>query len=608
MPIENGDYVPLSSDEVFDNLVTEFENTFDSTVEPGDVIRHQLRALADVIAANQEQSLQEVYRSAYLADASGENLSKLVEPFGLERMEAVGATGVVEFATDTLPTSTVTIPNGTIVMTAGDDPIEYETTEVAFLRYIDGFEDGDLSEWSGDTASFSVTTHSSATGTNALQIPASSGVTVVRDEPTIRVGTTAVFDYYPEANTTKTFQFGRQDSSNYYEATIDANNGELVLDVVDGGSSATSSTTSVTIPTGEAHYVEVEWGIGGTLTLRLYESDATDTQIGSVSVTDSEKRFLDGTIAFSSQDANGSAYVDEIGTTVVTANVEGVDTGVETNVGPDTVTEWPSPVAGVDSLTNPLPLGDDAHSDTNGVDFSIGSDEETDAELKDRTRASTSIGGSATPTAVASAVQQLDGVQSVTIYTNPTDTDNTGSGGLPPYSFEVAVHGGTTEEIAEAIFDTAGVTARDYGGAHGTEVTHDVESDVLPATETISISRPTEVTLDIDVDLIHDESYVGADEIRSRVVEYIGGTDTDGGPVNGLGVDEDVYVEVLKDAIVGPSDTGVYDADLTIDSTGDDTDDTTTSANGAEILDVGVDEVAVTDASDGSITVTETSK
>mgnify|MGYP006896970974 CR=1 FL=1 len=66
---------------------------------------------------------------------------------------------------------------------------------------------------------------------------------------------------------------------------------------------------------------------------------------------------------------------------------------------------------------------------------------------------------------------------------------------------------------------------------------------------------------------------------------------------------------VLKREVVGPDKTGVWEVDtLSIDKNNDGTDDTTTTTSGAEVLPVAGNEVAVTDARDGSITINSTQR
>jgi hypothetical protein len=68
-----------------------------------------------------------VYRSAYVEDAEGENLTKRCRNLGIIRKDAVAATGVVEFSRDSAASTDYTIPSGTLVETLGDEVVTFET-------------------------------------------------------------------------------------------------------------------------------------------------------------------------------------------------------------------------------------------------------------------------------------------------------------------------------------------------------------------------------------------------------------------------------------------------------------------------------------------------
>jgi hypothetical protein len=119
-------------------------------------------------------------------------------------------------------------------------------------------------------------------------------------------------------------------------------------------------------------------------------------------------------------------------------------------------------------------------------------------------------------------------------------------------------------------------------------------------------SRPSEKHIDITLDIVFEDTYIGDDEIRDRIVSYVGGVDSSGGSVDGTSVGEPVYIDQVEDEIVS-DDTGVVGiSDSIYDTDGDGTDDTTTDSNGLEIIDVADNVVAATDGSDGSISITTT--
>ena len=76
---------------------------------------------------------------------------------------------------------------------------------------------------------------------------------------------------------------------------------------------------------------------------------------------------------------------------------------------------------------------------------------------------------------------------SCTVFVN--DTDFTDGNGVPPHSIEVLVQGGTTADIAQAIWDSVGGGTRTYGSRS------DVVIDSGGASQTVYWTRPTEVEI-----------------------------------------------------------------------------------------------------------------
>lgn len=603
MPITDDGFERWEQDEIYERLVNDFEDQFDSSVETGDLVDKQFDALAQTLYENQERALQAVYQSAYLESATGRELEKLAGRLGLERREAVAATGVIEVFRNDVPTTTYTIPRGSVFQTPGSDPIQFETETSARLAEIDDFEDGNLAEYVGSVADWTVNASDEAVA------PAVDGSAIRYDERQFTRGKVFNYDIRLDTDSTLGFQFGIEAvGDDFYEAVVDEYASEIRIDVYEGGSIIDSSTTSVDVPAGTDIHAEVEYGIAGDHALRLYESANRETQIAAVSIQD-HTEYVSGYIGFVSRDATANAYVKSYANTHDTANIEAVDGGVDTNISSNTITQAVESLTGVDGQTNPLPTGDSDYGGVNGSAFIQGRERETDAQLRERAFDSSIIGGAATVSAIESALREIEHVDSLTLYVNKSDS--TDADGMPPHSFEPALYyNGPDEDIAQALFGTKAIDSTDVGGVHGNEVTYDVQSNVLAGdTETIHWSSIPETSIDIELTLIVDEEYVGDDDIKSAIVNYVGGIDVNGERLGGLNVGDDLYVAVLKDVIVGPSDTGVWEVDsYTIDANGDGTDDTETLANGAEAISVADNEVLVTNARDGSIVINTVSK
>lgn len=168
----------------------------------------------------------------------------------------------------------------------------------------------------------------------------------------------------------------------------------------------------------------------------------TDRALNLVGADTDEER------AFTFSDNEDNQFILAVSTSIATAGTHTLSFRAK-NIGdvqvlPNTITTPITRVLGVISGNNP-----------NGATVQ-GIDEETDAELRIRRQASTSIQGLAWNDALYSALMNLDGVSYVKIYENTTDTTN--SDGIPPHSIWAIVEGGTAPEIANTIYSkrTAG--------------------------------------------------------------------------------------------------------------------------------------------------------
>lgn len=582
-------------------LRADFDENIDLTEES--VFTTLAEVISTVLANNQEKSLQEVYEAAFLETAEGVDLNRVVALAGIQRRDAVHATGIQRFISSQPVSQDYVIPNGTTVQTGGQNPIRYDTTEEATLQLFDNFEATDpLGNYSGDTGGFAITSSNTHGGDGALEQTAGTFSHIFNPEITVKRGTEMHAWIRVGSGETPRITFGVQDHDNFYQLALDQSVGNVSVDRWEDFSTSTVASDTATIPTDEYLHVVLNWSITGDISFEILQQDGPDETV-IASDTGNDETWSEGNIGFASTGATSSRW-DDYTTKAVSANVRAVEGGVGGNVGPNTVTNLPSPISGVNTVTNPFAIGDIDYFDTDGRRFIAGDNRETDEELRERTKQSVSQGGDATADAIISSlINNVEGTTSVSLFENKSDTDNTGSGGLPPYSFEAVVFGGDPQIIAEEIYDTKAVTARDYGGANGTAESRTVVSDVNGQEFTINFSRPAEVNVDITLDIIVTDSYIGDEEIRNRLVEYIGGTKSRGDEAIGLGVGEDVIVDQIRDIVVGPDDTGVRAFDQSVDGSPVDTTPSTTTSDGIEIIDVGANEVAQTDATDGSITI-----
>lgn len=610
MPLSGATYEQRSADDILSFLSAEMRAEFGEDIDltQSSAFRTFAEAVANADADQIEPALAAVHDSGFLDGATGENLERVVSILGIDRRSAVHATGVIEFRHGETASSTHTIGNGSVVQTNDSDPVRFETTELVSIDPLDDFESASLdSTYAGTTSSFAVVDGSASgdptptEGSYMLKGPSTSDVKVFDDSQTIERGSEMDFRCRLPSNTAVGNCFGVVDSSNYYRITLDTTNDEHAIEIVtSSGVTTLQSNTSPSLPNDDWLRNEVVWDgeDNGRIVSRVYDSGGS--LVDEISVTD-EAEIGDGGFAFESLDGNDNVYWDHSGERAVQADARCTEGGTVGNIGPNSLSVMPTIPSGVSSVTNPWAMGDDDHNLTNTIEFSTGRPEETDRELRDRAQVSEGARGDGTIPAMIAAVSSLPEAESVSVYENDSDTDNTGSGGLPPTSFEVVYFGSDpNQNIADTIFGTKGFTAQAYGGAHGTSVSETVQAS-NGQIFSVEWTEPNELSIDMTLDIVANDEFIGEDELRDRIVEYVGGVLSGGSDTIGTGTGEDVYVDQIEDVVTGPTDTGVIGI-----SSYSFTPSTTTDSNGLEIIDVGANEVATSNAQDGSINLTIT--
>ena len=375
---------------------------------------------------------------------------------------------------------------------------------------------------------------------------------------------------------------------------------ETIANVIEPSLSELASEAYVMTATGDALDRKVsELGLERReptqATGRVTFSRDDDAPTDFVIPANTRVRTEDGSITF---ETTHSATIEE-GDTEVDATIRAVDGGTDANVPANKVVTMPSPPTGVEEVTNPVPVGDETETDAQGNTLVPGENRETDEELRRRAlETAQSIGGAATPASIQTRLQQLDGVRSVTVFTNPKDEVD--EHGLDPYSSEIIVVGGNERDVAEAIVDTVAVTElfRLQGGVIGTEVTEEVYVDVFDQSVDVHFSRPERVELSIEATVDAKDTFVGEKEIAKDLVGYVGGVLPSGDTTFGLDAGEDVYIDEIHNVITG-SDTGVRGvADLMVDATGDGTDDREENEDGIDVISIDKEQQAVLDTDD----------
>jgi hypothetical protein len=602
--IVDGELITDDKDEIEQRLRAALRAEFGDDIDltDGSVFATLAAPYAKVLAGEIQNDLSAVYDASFLETASDENLEKVVSLIGLSRLSATNATGVVTFDHGEPTDSDITVPNGTTVTTGGTSPIAFDTTESVSVDFYDSFEAGTYpTGWTGDTGQFQRDTVFATDGSNSLKCPGGSAGGITFDGSVTSRGTTVECDLYFEGSGASPDKGGivymatiAGDQTTGYRVLVDASNNELQL----WSPGSQQTFTSATIPTDEQLHVRVTSKVNGDHVAELEDSSGTVITTASWSETLDTNSTYEGLVGL--QANNGEVSFDFLAESAVSADIRAVEAGSEGNIGANQLSVMPSPVSGINDVFNRFAVGDTDLFDTDGDLFTAGTNEETDTQLRERARRLSGEGGGASVNELLSAVRRVDNVTSIALFENASDADNTGSGGLPPVSFEMVVNGGDSFEIGEAIFETQAATARDYSGAYGTSVTESIEA-INGQTFDTKFSRPSVVAVDATIDIVHTSEYAGNAAVKDAIVDYVGGVDTNGEPVSGTETGENVRIDEVEDRVMDVE--GVQG----IDSGGTSyTPSTTTDANGLEVISIADNEVGEVDGTDGSITVTTT--
>lgn len=233
---------------------------------------------------------------------------------------------------------------------------------------------------------------------------------------------------------------------------------------------------------------------------------------------------------------------------------------VRANAG--TLTEIAGPVAGWNSITNPL-------------DAELGSEIESDAALRIRRELELARVGSTTTDAIRADVLVVPDVISCTVLENNTPTT---VNLVPPYSVEALVFGGVDADVAEAIFNSKAATAATAGS---TTVGVTDDSGVV---HNIKFTRPATVNIYVTVALTAvAEGYAGDTIVKQALVDYADAN---------FGVGADVIRSRL--IAVAFSVAGITDVtSLAIDDASSPVDETNFAIGAREIADLDTSRIVI---------------
>ena len=114
--------------EIYQRMKARWQQESGAECDEASDVAIRLRVLAGEIY-NMQTETEWFKRQLFPATATGEFLDRFAEQRGLARREAVKATGAIRFSLTETRTTAVAIPRGTVVSTAGENPVRVVTTE-----------------------------------------------------------------------------------------------------------------------------------------------------------------------------------------------------------------------------------------------------------------------------------------------------------------------------------------------------------------------------------------------------------------------------------------------------------------------------------------------
>ncbi|MCL2400679.1 MAG: baseplate J/gp47 family protein [Defluviitaleaceae bacterium] len=226
--------------------------------------------------------------------------------------------------------------------------------------------------------------------------------------------------------------------------------------------------------------------------------------------------------------------------------VEAVEPGQRGNVTQGLIDRLFNPAPGIAGITNPERTGG-------------GRPTESDEDLRERYYRSLSRKGKATRAAIEAAILEIPGVMDAIVLENYSmEIDENG---LPPKSVAPFVFAGDSKDIAAAVLATKSGGIQSYG-----QTVLDIE-DKRGYSHKIGYTQASAVTIYVEIILTRNNRFRPGYEtnIRTYVIEYIGGLDVDGVEHRGLGLGQNVAHSRI---IVLTHDSGISDAIVKISTDG----------------------------------------
>ena len=216
-----------------------------------------------------------------------------------------------------------------------------------------------------------------------------------------------------------------------------------------------------------------------------------------------------GTLIESTENGSRWATDSDVSILGVTAvSVTAIDRGaIQASI--NTLTKIVKPISGLSSATNPAVA-------------TVGTNPDTDAELRIKRDKAVSIVGSNQVDSMYSVLANLDGVRRVKVYENDR-FDPTDANGLPIHSTAVIVDGGTDADIAQALYIKKNPGTKQHSTSLPTTVS--VISPVTGNQKDIVFNRPPPIDVALVYNITDDGSLpIGIEQLlKDATLSYVDG-------------------------------------------------------------------------------------
>lgn len=160
---------------------------------------------------------------------------------------------------------------------------------------------------------------------------------------------------------------------------------------------------------------------------------------------------------------------------------------------------------------------------TNGTNAaSLGAPVESDAELRARQSASTSLPATSPPGSIEASVANVPGVTQSKLWEN--NTSSTDSNGIPSHSLSMVVLGGDANAVAQAIFEKKAPGVGTFGS---TSISVTDEEGMIVTINFYELAFTT-IYVALTVHALTGYTSAVGDEIKAALVDYVNGLDMGG--------------------------------------------------------------------------------